>query len=74
MPRSIEVRPEDLKDLQLLTVEELATLLRVNPWTVRRLIKTGQIPGVRLGGRLYVSRRAFEELFLTAGQKEEAKR
>ncbi len=74
MPRSLEIRTEELKDLQLLTVEDLAALLRVDRWTVRRWIRAGQIPAVRLGGRFYVPRRAFEELIMAAGRKEGANR
>jgi excisionase family DNA binding protein len=33
----------------LLTVTELAALLKVNPETIRRLTRAGKIPAVRLG-------------------------
>lgn len=42
---AIEQRHDD----QLLTVREVAERLRLHPITVRRLIKAGRLPAVRLG-------------------------
>lgn len=35
---------------ELLTVEEVAKLLKLSPYHVRRLLKKGEIHGVKLGG------------------------
>ena len=39
------------EDDALLTVDEVAGRLRVHPETVRRWLRTGQMRGVRVGGR-----------------------
>ena len=47
--------------LDLLTVEEVAELLRVNPQTVRNWIDSGQLPSLRVGARrVRVQRGALE--------------
>ncbi len=49
---------------QLLTVEEAAAHLRVNPQTVYRLLRAGKLPGVRVG-RQWRVRRADLDAYLT---------
>jgi excisionase family DNA binding protein len=41
---------------EVLTVEEAAQLLRLNPATVRRLIREGQIPHGKVGGKYRLSK------------------
>ncbi|HEX2029621.1 MAG TPA: helix-turn-helix domain-containing protein [Nitriliruptorales bacterium] len=50
---------------ELLTVAEVADMLRVSTMTVYRLIRTGEIPAVRVG-RNYRVRRADLEQYLAA--------
>jgi excisionase family DNA binding protein len=45
----------------VLTVEETARELRIHPLTVRRAIKRGDLPGVSVGRRVLIPRRALEE-------------
>ena len=37
---------------RLLTVGEVAALLRLHPKTIERMVREGRIPSLRLGGRL----------------------
>ncbi len=48
---------------ELLTVAEIAGLLRVSTMTVYRLIRTGELPAVRVG-RNYRVRRVDLDLYL----------
>ena len=43
------VMPEPFTEARLLTVNEVADLLRVSRMTVYRLIKTGEMPALRVG-------------------------
>lgn len=52
----------------VLTVEEFAAENRVSFGTVRRWIKQGILPVVRIGRRIYVRRSALEDLL--AGGRE----
>lgn len=36
--------------MELLTVEEVAATLKLSPYTIRRLLKEGKLPGVKVGG------------------------
>jgi excisionase family DNA binding protein len=40
------------QDLQVLTADELAKILRISPWTVRRWEAQGRIPRYNVGGRV----------------------
>ena len=46
------------------TPDEIAELLKVAPGTVRHWIRTGQLPGVRVGGRFWRVRSEDLEAFL----------
>ena len=35
----------------VLTAEEVAKYLRIHPYTVRRLVRKGKIPGFKVGGQ-----------------------
>lgn len=61
-----------MADPCLLTVDELATFLRVNRKTVYQLIETGELPGVRRLGRVIrIYRPAIEDWL--AGRSEKTK-
>ncbi len=53
----------------MLTVEEVATILRTGPPAVRRMINTGQLPAVRMriGSRWLISREAIDVVRAMAG-------
>lgn len=46
--------------MELLTIQETAQLLRVNPITVRRYIAAGRLPAVRVGRGVRVEKHAAE--------------
>lgn len=46
-------------DLELLTVEEVSELLQVHPDSVRRMMRQGRLPAVKIGWRWYVRRAEF---------------
>lgn len=46
-------------DLELLTVEEVSELLQVHPDSVRRMMRQGRLPAVKVGWRWYVRRAEF---------------
>lgn len=45
-----------------MTVKQTADAMGCSEQTVRNLIQSGELPGVKLGKRFYVSRAAFEAL------------
>lgn len=51
---------------QLLTVNEVAELMRVSNMTIYRLIKSGELPATRVG-RSYRLRQADVDGYLTKG-------
>jgi excisionase family DNA binding protein len=54
----------------VLRVEEVAVLLRISRSSAYEAIRQGQIPAIRVGRRLRVSRAALEQLLgAEAGQK-----
>ena len=58
--------------LELLTVGETARLLRLSPYTVRRLLREGKLRGVKVGAGLdwRVDIEGFEA-YLSSGQRSE---
>jgi len=50
----------------VLTVSEVATILRVTPQTVRNMLRSGQLQGVRVGGMW----RVYEDSALTLLQED----
>src|SRR5690349_17829786 len=54
-------------DDELLTVDEVAKILRVNPQTVRNWIDRGELPEVRIGKRRVRVRRSDLEEFVGGG-------
>ncbi len=61
MPGPANERPQPLN------AEEVAAELRLNPYTVRRMLERGDLPGVNLGGRWYIQRAALDALL--AGER-----
>ena len=47
--------------MDLLTVQEVARMLKVNPITVRRYIADGRLPAVKVGKSIRVRREAIAE-------------
>lgn len=45
---------------ELLTIEEVAELLRVSPYTVRKYLRQGQFPGIKVGGQWRVRKTDLE--------------
>jgi excisionase family DNA binding protein len=50
----------------LLTISEVAEILRVHPTTIYRLVKRGVLPGFKIGGNWRIDKRSFD-LWLLAG-------
>jgi excisionase family DNA binding protein len=51
---------------ELVTVAEIAAVLRLNQQTIRNWIDQGQLPAVRIGRRVRIKRSDFEQLLTTA--------
>lgn len=47
------------EQIEVLTVEEVAEILKVNIDTVRRLLRQGELPGVKVGRHWRVEREAL---------------
>jgi excisionase family DNA binding protein len=47
-------------ETDLLTPEEAAVYLRLNPQTAYRLLRTGQIPGVKVGRQWRIRKSAID--------------
>ncbi len=60
MTTSIDERP-------VLTVSEAAAFLRISPWTAYERVRTGDIPVLRMGRRILVSRVVLERMLEQAG-------
>jgi len=61
-----------MRDLDLLTVQELAAMTRRSPSAVRAGLKRKELPAVKLGRRWFVRRRDVERLFDAAAGEREA--
>ena len=48
---------------EYLTVEELSTMLRITPQTIRKHIRNGKMPAARFGSKWRVRRGDLEALF-----------
>ena len=46
----------------LMDVDEIAAALRRDVGSVRRMIRTGKLPAVKIGGRWYIRRDVFDAL------------
>jgi excisionase family DNA binding protein len=58
----------ELSDRPHLKVDEAAQYLRIHPATVRRLMRDGQLQGVKLGKRWFIARNSL--VALVEGTKE----
>ncbi len=58
--------------MDLLTVEETATLLKVNPETVRRHIAVGRLPAVRVGRHIRIRREELEQFMAPVAPRKSA--
>jgi excisionase family DNA binding protein len=54
----------------LITPKEAAELLRINVETVRRLLRTGQLPGCKVGPRQWRTRRVDLDAYLHPARSE----
>ena len=61
-PQFAQIRP-------LLTVKDVAGLLRLHPRSVRRLIADGRLPVVRLRGAVRIRPEDVEDLVTRSGQE-----
>jgi excisionase family DNA binding protein len=52
----------DRMNMELLTIDETAKLLKVTPTTVRRYISAGQLPALKFGRRVRIRKEAVENL------------
>lgn len=70
MPRTtrLAIAPEPPTLPDLLTFPEAGALARVSPYTVRRWVTRGELPTVRLGGRVFVRRDALAA-YIDAGNR-----
>jgi excisionase family DNA binding protein len=60
-------------DKQILVADEVAELLRVDKQRIYELVRTNQIPVIRLGERQYrFSAHAIEEFLLRGGSRNES--
>jgi excisionase family DNA binding protein len=48
--------------MELLTIQETARMLKVNPITIRRYIESGRLPAVRVGRGVRVRKEAVDQL------------
>lgn len=55
----------------VLTVDETAKLLRIARGTAYEAVRTGQIPSVRIGRRILISRQLLLEQITTKGTDDE---
>jgi excisionase family DNA binding protein len=60
-PRSARQKPTEAAQLKLLTVAEVAALMRVSKMTVYRLVHGGGLPAVRIGRSFRVPEQAVND-------------
>lgn len=48
-------------DIVIYDVKECAEMLNKTPFTIRKYINQGKLPGQRISGRLYVPKQSIEE-------------
>lgn len=51
------------QDNGLLTPEEAAELLKLHPWTVRRMLREGILPGAKIGDNWRIRRSDIDKFF-----------
>jgi len=53
----------------VLTISEVAEVLRVHPTTIYRLLKLGDLPGFKIGGNWRVNRASLDLLLSEQGRR-----
>ena len=56
------------QESEVLTVEEAAAKLRIGRGTAYEAIRRGELPAIRLCGRLIIPRAAFDRMLASAGE------
>lgn len=56
---------------EILTIQEVAELLKMHPVTVTEKCRTGELPAVKIGGKWRFSREKIMALFETATMNRE---
>ncbi len=56
------------EEIEVLTVEEVANLLKLSKITIYRLIKTGEIPAYKIGASWRINKKDLE-LYIEAKKK-----
>ena len=51
-----------VKKEEVLTAEEVAEYLRIHPYTVRRLVRAGKLPGFKVGGQWRFKKEEIDSL------------
>lgn len=59
IPKTIK---DNMTDVKVLTAEEVAKYLRIHPYTVKRLARTGKLPGFKVGGQWRFNLEAIRKL------------
>lgn len=54
---------------ELLTIEQAAQLLQLHPDTVRRLVREGELPGVKIGRRQWRIATSALQRYIERGSK-----
>jgi excisionase family DNA binding protein len=58
-----------MTEVDLMTVEEVADLLRIGVHTVRAMIRRGDIPALKIGKQYRIKREDFNQLLAQAETK-----
>lgn len=61
-----------LEEVTVYDVNECAELLKVNPQTIRRYIKSGKLRGQKVGAKQYVTAETIKELLKGGGNNGES--
>lgn len=60
MKRELNLSEKYLKDAELLTVREVARFLKVNEYTLYRLVAKKKLPAIKVGSQWRFERRVLE--------------
>ena len=64
MIKGVFVSPQEI-----LTAAEVAKYLRIHPYTVKRLVRVGKLPGFKVGGQWRFNRDKIDVLINTPDKK-----
>jgi excisionase family DNA binding protein len=59
-----------LLNYELLTVEEVANILRLNVRTIWRMLKDGRLKGIRLGGGWRIPKAELEKILVISSPEQ----